>query len=111
MGITNRTVSRMASLVLAIFVSVPVVAQQDYNVNQTLMTLANSINPKWMEEVYQDPETGDEINPARFRNRTNMYFTMKNRFEKTGKAEGRVALRNFVRYSVVCVTHNRISIY
>lgn len=73
----------------------PVVAQQDYNVNQTLMTLANSINPKWMEEVYQDPETGDEINPARFTNRTNMYFTMNKRFEKHKRDRifGNISLR------------------
>ncbi|MDT0645370.1 SusC/RagA family TonB-linked outer membrane protein [Zunongwangia sp. F260] len=73
----------------------PVVAQQDYNVNQTLMTLANSINPEWMEDVYEDPETGDEINPARFRNRTNMYFTMANRFEnrKRDRLFGNVSLR------------------
>lgn len=73
----------------------PVVAQQDYNVNQTLMTLANSINPRWMEEVYEDPETGEEINPARFRNRTNMYFTTNNRFEKHKRDRifGNISLR------------------
>lgn len=73
----------------------PVVSQQDYNVNSTLYTLANSIDPRWMENVYKDPVTGDEINPARFANRTNMYWAINERFEdrKRDRLFGNVSLR------------------
>ena len=59
----------------------PVVAQQDYNINQTLYTIANSINVAWLEAAYQD-ENGNEIFPSRFTNRTNPYWTINKRLEE-----------------------------
>ncbi|MCJ8164052.1 SusC/RagA family TonB-linked outer membrane protein [Pontibacter sp. E15-1] len=73
----------------------PVVSQQDFNVNSTLYTLANSIDPRWMKDAYKDPVTGNEINPARFTNRTNMYWSVNERFEnrKRDRLFGNVLLR------------------
>ncbi|WP_237143961.1 SusC/RagA family TonB-linked outer membrane protein [Pontibacter pamirensis] len=73
----------------------PVVSQQDFNMNSTLYTLANSIDPRWMEEAYKDPVTGNEINPARFTNRTNMYWSIYERFENRDRDRlfGNVSLR------------------
>lgn len=73
----------------------PIVTQQDYNINQTLYTLANSIDPRWLESAYQDPETGNEINPARFTNRTNPYWTINKRREerKRDRLFGNISLR------------------
>lgn len=73
----------------------PVVSQQDYNVNQTLYTLANSIDPRWLAGAYKDPETGDEIAPSRFTNRTNPYWTINERHEerKRDRLFGNVSLR------------------
>ncbi len=73
----------------------PIVTQQDYNVNQTLYTLANSIDPRWLATAYKDPVTGNEINPARFTNRTNPYWTINERHEnrKRDRLFGNVSLR------------------
>ncbi|PRY16367.1 TonB-linked SusC/RagA family outer membrane protein [Pontibacter ummariensis] len=73
----------------------PVVSQQDFNVNSTLYTLANSIDPRWMKDAYKNAETGNEINPARFTNRTNMYWSINERFEnrKRDRLFGNMALR------------------
>ncbi|PSR56418.1 SusC/RagA family TonB-linked outer membrane protein [Adhaeribacter arboris] len=60
----------------------PVVVQQDYNINQTVYTLANSIDVQWLENAYVDPITGNEINPARFTNRSNPYWTINKRLEE-----------------------------
>ncbi|KAA5542894.1 SusC/RagA family TonB-linked outer membrane protein [Adhaeribacter rhizoryzae] len=59
----------------------PVVAQQDYNINQTLYTIANSLDVAWLEAAYQD-ENGNEIFPSRFTNRTNPYWTINKRLEE-----------------------------
>jgi len=59
----------------------PVVAQQDYNINQTIYTLANSIDVAWLEAAYQDAN-GNEIYPSRFSNRTNPYWTINKRLEE-----------------------------
>lgn len=73
----------------------PVVNQQAYNVNQTVYTLANSIDVQWLENAYKDPVTGDEINPARFTDRTNPYWTINERFEtqKRDRLFGNASLR------------------
>lgn len=73
----------------------PVVNQQAFNINQTLYTLANSIDVRWLENAYKDPETGAEINPARFTDRTNPYWTINERFEtqKRDRLFGNVSLR------------------
>ncbi|RDC62408.1 SusC/RagA family TonB-linked outer membrane protein [Adhaeribacter pallidiroseus] len=59
----------------------PVVAQQDYNINQTVYTLANSIDVAWLEAAYQNA-AGNEIHPSRFTNRTNPYWSINKRFEE-----------------------------
>ncbi|MDB5261961.1 MAG: TonB-dependent receptor plug [Adhaeribacter sp.] len=59
----------------------PVVAQQDYNINQTLYTIANSIDVAWLEAAYQNAN-GNEIFPSRFTNRTNPYWTIHKRLEE-----------------------------
>ncbi len=73
----------------------PIVTQQDYNINQTLYTLANSIDPRWLKNSYKDSETGNEINPARFTNRTNPYWTINERREvhKRDRLFGNISLR------------------
>jgi TonB-linked SusC/RagA family outer membrane protein len=73
----------------------PVVAQQDYNINQTVYTLANSIDPKWLENTYKDPITGNEIVPSRFTNRSNPYWTINERHEqrKRDRLFGNMSLR------------------
>jgi len=59
----------------------PAVGGQDYNINNTLYTLANSINQAWLEFPYKDPVTGNEMPLSRFTNRTNPYWTIYERFE------------------------------
>jgi TonB-linked SusC/RagA family outer membrane protein len=73
----------------------PIVTQQDYNINQTLYTLANSIDPRWLANAYKDPVTGNEIHPSRFTNRTNMYWTINERHEnrKRDRLFGNLSLR------------------
>lgn len=73
----------------------PALNQQAYNVNQTVYTIANSVDIRWLENAYKDPETGNEINPARFTDRTNPYWTINERFEtqKRDRLFGNVTLR------------------
>ncbi|WP_257657554.1 TonB-dependent receptor [Parapedobacter lycopersici] len=73
----------------------PVVNQQAFNVNQTVYTLANSVDMQWLENAYKDPETGNEINPARFTDRTNPYWSIYERFEtqKRDRLFGNLTLR------------------
>ncbi|QNL48667.1 SusC/RagA family TonB-linked outer membrane protein [Olivibacter sp. SDN3] len=73
----------------------PVVNQQAFNVNQTLYTLANSIDLQWLENAYKDAETGDEIGLSRFTDRTNPYWSINERFEtqKRDRLFGNVSLR------------------
>ncbi len=59
----------------------PAVGGQDYNINNTLYTLANSIDQAWLEFPYKDPVTGNEMPLSRFTNRTNPYWTIYERFE------------------------------
>ncbi len=73
----------------------PALNQQAYNVNQTVYTIANSVDIRWLENAYKDPVTGNEINPARFTDRTNPYWTINERFErqKRDRLFGNVTLR------------------
>lgn len=77
----------------------PVVVQQDYNINQTLMTLANSIDVRWLEANYVDPVTGNEIFPARFTNRSNPYWTINKRLEESRR--DRIFGNASVRYQLL----------
>ncbi|MHA6246773.1 SusC/RagA family TonB-linked outer membrane protein [Pontibacter sp. CAU 1760] len=100
LGLTYKLSDKLSTQVNANYsnednINPPVVSQQDFNINSTLYTLANSIDPRWMETAYKDPVTGNEINPARFTNRTNMYWSMNERFEnrKRDRLFGNVSLR------------------
>lgn len=56
---------------------------QAYSVPNSIMTMANSIDPTWLQDVYQDPVTGNEIPFTRFVDRTNPYWTINKRLEKS----------------------------
>src|SRR5690606_3958969 len=73
----------------------PVVNQQAYNENQTVYNMANSVDMQWLKNAYKDPETGNEINPSRFTDRTNPYWSIYERFEtqKRDRLFGNVSLR------------------
>lgn len=73
----------------------PALNQQAFNVNQTVYTMANSVDIRWLRNAYKDPETGNEINPARFTDRTNPYWAIFERFEtqKRDRLFGNVTLR------------------
>lgn len=73
----------------------PALNQQAYNVNQTVYTIANSTDIRWLANAYKDPSTGNEINPARFTDRTNPYWTINERFEtqKRDRLFGNFSLR------------------
>jgi TonB-linked SusC/RagA family outer membrane protein len=73
----------------------PVVNQQAFNVNQTVYTLANSIDMQWLENAYKDPISGNEIGPSRFTDRTNPYWAINERFEtqKRDRLFGNVSMR------------------
>jgi TonB-linked SusC/RagA family outer membrane protein len=58
----------------------PAVGGQDYNHANTILTMANNIDPRWLKNVLVD-EIGNEIVISRFTNRTNPYWTMAYRFE------------------------------
>lgn len=58
----------------------PAVGGQDFNINNTLYTLANSIDQAWLEFPYKDAD-GNEQPLSRFTNRTNPYWTINQRFE------------------------------
>ena len=74
------TVQLNANYSLENRVNPPVVGGQDFNINNTIFTLANSIDLEYLKDPYKD-EDGNEQPLARFRNRTNPYWTMNERFE------------------------------
>jgi len=73
----------------------PAVGGQDFTTANTIYTLANSVDPRWLEATYKDPVTGNEIALSRFTNRTNPYWTMYERFEdlKRNRVIGNILLR------------------
>ncbi len=73
----------------------PAVGGQDFTTANTIYTLANSIDPRWLKATYKDPVTGNEIAISRFTNRTNPYWTMYERFEdvKRNRLIGNILLR------------------
>jgi TonB-linked SusC/RagA family outer membrane protein len=68
---------------------------QAYSVPNSIMTMANSIDPTWLENVYKDPTTGNEIPFTRFYDRTNPYWTINERLEesKRDRMFGNILLR------------------
>jgi len=71
----------------------PVLAQQDYNVNQVIYTLANTIDVDWLKE-YQDAN-GNEMFHSSFKNRTNPYWAINKRLEESRRDRifGNVSIR------------------
>jgi TonB-linked SusC/RagA family outer membrane protein len=72
----------------------PALGGQDFVTANTIYTIANSIDPRWLETNYKD-ENGNEIAISRFTNRSNPYWTMNERFEdlKRDRLFGNVSLR------------------
>ena len=58
----------------------PIVGGQDFNINNTILNLANSIDIEWLKDPYKTP-AGDEQPLSRFKNRTNPYWVINERFE------------------------------
>lgn len=74
----------------------PVINQETFNVNNVVYTsLANSINPDWLKNVYKDSVTGNEIGISRFTPRTNPYWAINERHEehKRDRIFGNASLR------------------
>ncbi|MBC7570239.1 MAG: SusC/RagA family TonB-linked outer membrane protein [Spirosoma sp.] len=59
----------------------PQIAQQDNSTPTVIYTLANSLPLDVLEANQIDPATGGEFVYSRFRNRTNPYFVLNNKFE------------------------------
>ena len=59
----------------------PQIAQQDNSTPTVVYTLANSLPLDVLEANQIDPATGAEYVYSRFRNRTNPYFVLNNKFE------------------------------
>lgn len=71
---------------------------QAYSIPNSIMTMANSIDPRWMEDVYKDPITGDETRWTRFLDRTNWYWSAYERLEESTR--NRLFGNALVRYQV-----------
>jgi TonB-linked SusC/RagA family outer membrane protein len=72
----------------------PQIAQQDFTIPTVIYTLANSM-PFDVLEANKYDANGDEFVWSRFRNRTNPYFTLSDKFERIYRDRifGNVALR------------------
>jgi len=72
----------------------PAVGGQDFTHSNTILTMANSINPEWLKKVLVD-DLGNEVVISRFTNRTNPYWAIKYRFEdmKRNRLIGNINLR------------------
>lgn len=72
----------------------PQIAQQDFTIPTVIYTLANSM-PFDVLEANKYDANGDEFVWSRFRNRTNPYFTLSDKFEEIRRDRifGNVALR------------------
>lgn len=68
---------------------------QAYSIPNSIMTMANSIDPRWMKDIYKDPITGDETKWTRFLDRTNWYWSAYERLEENNRNRlfGNVLLR------------------
>ncbi|MDX9930779.1 MAG: TonB-dependent receptor, partial [Bacteroidales bacterium] len=72
----------------------PALGGQDFVSANTILTMANSIDPRWLKTALVD-DLGNEIVISRFTNRTNPYWTQKYRFEdiKRNRLIGNLTLR------------------
>lgn len=58
---------------------------QRFSIPNSITTMANSIDPRWLRDSYKDPVTGDETRWTRFLDRTNWYWTAYERLELNKK--------------------------
>lgn len=58
---------------------------QRFSIPNSIMTMANSIDPRWLKDKYKDPVTGDETRWTRFLDRTNWYWSAYERLELNKK--------------------------
>ncbi len=58
---------------------------QRFSIPNSIMTMANSIDPRWLKDSYKDPITGDETRWTRFLDRTNWYWSAYERLEENKK--------------------------
>ena len=68
---------------------------QTYSVPNSIMTMSNTIDPRWMKDKYADPITGNEVPWTRFLDRTSWYWTVNKRLEenKRNRIFGNVVLK------------------
>lgn len=58
---------------------------QAFSIPNSIMTMANSIDPRWMRDAYKDPVTGNEVQWTRFLDRTNWYWSAYERLEESDR--------------------------
>ncbi len=58
---------------------------QTYSIPNSIMTMSNTIDPRWMKEAYINPITGNEQQWTRFLDRTNWYWTINKRLEESNR--------------------------
>jgi TonB-linked SusC/RagA family outer membrane protein len=68
---------------------------QRFSIPNSIMTMANSIDPRWLRDSYIDPDTGNETRWTRFLDRTNWYWSAFKQLEENKKDRiyGNVLLR------------------
>ncbi|MDR2910627.1 MAG: SusC/RagA family TonB-linked outer membrane protein [Bacteroidales bacterium] len=68
---------------------------QQFSIPNSIMSMANSIDPRWMRDSYKDPETGNEIGFMRFADRTNWYWSAYERLDDNERERiyGNIMLR------------------
>ena len=75
----------------------PPLSTQDMSIPNTIWTLPNSTDPRWLENPYKD-ENGNEITHGKFANRTNPYWVIHERHEEVKK--NRLYGNALLRYQV-----------
>ena len=58
---------------------------QRFSIPNSIISMANSIDPRWLRDSYADPVTGDETRWTRFLDRTNWYWSAYKRLEENKK--------------------------
>jgi TonB-linked SusC/RagA family outer membrane protein len=75
----------------------PPLSTQDMSYANTIFTLSNSTDPRWLENPYMDAN-GNEVSHARFTNRTNPYWIINKRHEEQNK--NRIFGNTVLRYQL-----------
>lgn len=68
---------------------------QQFSIPNSIMSMANSIDPRWLRDNYKDSETGNEISFMRFADRTNWYWSAYERLDENERERiyGNIMLR------------------